>query len=114
MNFQDIIDVIRNILTLFGIVFAAFLFLRNPQTKSETFDAVISQRFEAHEKSQTKEFETFDARLLSLNEKISNLRDNHIHSIDIKLDGYRKEVQEIREAQVRIETILNERLPKKQ
>lgn len=67
------ISLLIQIATLGGIVFGVFLFFRKPQEKSEVVDAVFQERFTQ-----------FDREL-------ANLRDNHIHTIGVKLDDHIKE-----------------------
>jgi len=96
---MDIQDLIYLGITIISSLFALFMFFRKPQEKSEITDAVMDQRFQ------------------SLDKEFANLRDNHLHTIEIKLDahiqnqGVRNE--EFSNGLVKITTILEERLPKK-
>lgn len=114
MEFTEILNLIISILTLFGIVFGVYLYFKKPQIESKEFDLLMQQEFKSHETAQDKEFAAFDTKLLSLKENINNLRDNHIHTLQEKIEYNSKNISEVKESIVRIETILAERLPKKQ
>ncbi len=67
---QETVTLILGILGIGGIVFGIFLFFRKPQEKSETDIAV------------------FGVKLDELDKKFCNLRDNHLHTIEGKIDEH--------------------------
>ncbi len=88
----------QTILTAMGImggIFSVFLYFKNPQTASE--------------KDQIRMW----SYLEKLNADLVNLRDNHIHTIDAKLDGHAKLISNIEIALERLSTIIQERIPRK-
>lgn len=96
MNTPEIIYLIIAIISaLFGVI----MFVRKPQEKSEVNDAVFDERFN------------------SLKEIVVNMRDNHLHTLECKLDKHiEKQIENekiIAEQFTRLATILEERLPKK-
>lgn len=109
MEFTKAINLAISVLTFLGLMYA---FIWKPREKSERTDALIKQAFENHEKAQDKEFDAFETKLVSLKENINNLRDNHIHTLQEKIDNNSKSINEVKQSVVKIETILNERLPK--
>lgn len=94
------LSIAQGFISLITILFVVFLYFKKPQEKSELNDALFSQRIE------------------NLSKEMANLRDNHLHSIEIKLDahiaGQVKNELIVAEHLTRLETILEERLPKKQ
>lgn len=95
---HETLDIIIQVLTLGGIVFAVWLAVRKPQEKSEVNDAVFNERFVALEKM------------------VTNLKDNHIHSLDQKLDGHIASTQmfmlETTRTTSKIETLVEQLLKK--
>ena len=84
---------------LLGLIVIGFMYLRRPQEKTEVTDAV------------------FREQISTMKADFANLRDNHLHTIESKLDTFISN-QEIKntsfsEGITRITTILEERLPKK-
>jgi len=75
------ISIVIQIATLIGIIFGVYLYFRKPQEKSEQNDAVFSVEFKNLEKSFNEKFTQSDREL-------ANLRDNHIHTINEKLDKH--------------------------
>ena len=85
MPFNELLSIIINGATLIAIVFAVFMYIRNPQEKSAQNDAV------------------YDVKLTNLEALFVNLRDNHFHTIESKLDVHI-------ETQTRNDLILCEKL----
>ncbi len=96
---DNMLDNAKSILDIIAVLFVVFLYFKKPQIKSEMFDAVFEEKFK------------------NLNATVVNLRDNHIHTLDSKLDQHIKDNQIASEANIRqmtrIETLLEERLPHK-
>ena len=63
------------IIAVASAVFAVFLFFRKPQEKGEVNDAV------------------FDTKMSALKDLVINLRDNHLHTLECKLDKHIEENQ---------------------
>jgi hypothetical protein len=87
------------ILTLGGIVFAVVKSIKQPQEKSKLNDVL------------------FEERLGTMKDLFINLRDNHIHTLEVKLDKHISDQQlasqENTKRFTRLETLLDERLPRK-
>ena len=102
MTLQEKISIVMQVISLIGILFAVFLYFKKPQEKAETTDAVFKERMDNYD-TTTKE-----AIKLAL---------NHSHTVESKLDSHIKESQTKGEAdarwQGRMETLLEERLPRK-
>jgi hypothetical protein len=84
------IPFILQILTLLGIIWGVYNGINKPQQKGELTDAVFAERFTQ-----------FDREL-------ANLRDNHLHTLGIKLDKHIEDQKEnemlVCEKLARIET----------
>ena len=85
-----------------GMLFAAYKHFKGPAEKTINRLAILEQKFIGEQK---------------IIEQLSNLRDNHLHTIESKLDShitrYEVDQKNTGEQLVRITTILDERLPKK-
>lgn len=95
---QETLTFIIAILSIGAFVFSIFLYFRKPQEKSEINDAV------------------FDVKFKSLESLFVNLRDNHLHTLDVKLDLHIESQQKndmmVCEKLSRIETHLENLLKK--
>lgn len=101
-----------NILFIFGVlgtIFTVYNYFRNPQIKSEKQDALMEQEMSYSARANEERFSTmnkkFDAMLLQSN--------NHIHTVDTKVDKLQTTVAQMGESIVRLSTIIEERIPKK-
>jgi hypothetical protein len=64
------ISLLIQLCTLLGIIFGVFLYFKKPQEKGEIVDAI------------------FETRFTQFDRELANLRDNHIHTIGVKLDAH--------------------------
>lgn len=55
----------------------------------------------------------FGLQLKSLQDQLTNLRDNHIHTIESKIDGVNVEITNLKVELGKLGTIIDERIPKK-
>ena len=74
---QENISIVLQVATLVGIVFAVYLYFRTPQEKGEINDRL------------------FQERLDNMQDLFINLRDNHIHTLETKLDRHIEESQNV-------------------
>lgn len=89
---------VQNVLAALGIcgfIFGAYNYLRNPQIKSDKTDALLVQQ------------------LGILQADLTNLRDNHVHTLDVKLDATNEAIHGLTVKVATLSTIMEERLPKK-
>ena len=95
---------------ILSVLFNILQYIRKPQEKGEQNDAIFSVEFKNLEK-------TFSERFTQTDRDLANLRDNHIHTLEGKLDKHIDDQQksELTMAKTvgRIETLLDERLPRK-
>jgi hypothetical protein len=99
---QETISYLIGITVLVNVGVTVYNSLKKPQQKGETNDAVFGERMGNYEKT------TENSIMLAL---------NHSHTVESKLDAHIKESQAKGETdarwQGRVETLLEERLPKK-
>lgn len=91
---QDLIPYITFVIGIGGLIFTIYNYFRNPQITSDKNDALMEQRIQNIELS------------------IVNLRDNHIRSLDVKLDETNKSVSQVSIEVAKLGTIINERIPR--
>lgn len=91
LNPQNITFVIG----LLGILFTVYNKFTVPQINSDKTDALLMQQ------------------LSDLQTDVINLRDNHIHSLDVKLDLTTESINKINVEVARLSVIIEERIPKK-
>lgn len=92
-----------------GTVFTVYNYFRNPQIKSEKEDALFSQRIKLEKEDYERRFKDLSDRL----DGSYKLAQNHIHTVDTKVDILDKSIQEMGKSIVRLATIIEERIPKK-
>jgi spore coat polysaccharide biosynthesis predicted glycosyltransferase SpsG len=91
----DVITVIGQGITFIGVLFMIYNSFKNPQIKSEKTDALLTQRFDLFQKD------------------FNNLKDNHIHTIDVKLEENGKNITSLVVEVAKLSTIIEERIPHK-
>lgn len=94
MNLYSFIEITIGVLTLFGMIFTVFSYINKPQTTSDKNDALMAQSIN------------------QLQVDFSNLRDNHVHTIDTKLDQTISNVSTLAIHVAQLSTIIDERIPK--
>ena len=92
---------------IFGLVFTIWGKVTTPQVKADKIDALMKQ----HLDFITKEFAD---KFTGFNKELANLRDNHIHTLseDIKITN--KEISNLAILVAKLETKIDERIPRKQ
>lgn len=78
-----------------GAVFGIYSYFRNPQINSEKAESIMA------------------LNIVQLQKDFANLRDNHIHSMDIKIDEQGKAIRDLLIQTTRLSTIIEERIPRK-
>ncbi len=100
------------VLSIMGIIFGVFLYFKNPQTNSEKQDALLAQQVQWEKEANEKRFAELGARIT----ESMTLAQNHIHTVDTKVDGLIGSVNamnlEMTKAITRLETTIHERFPK--
>jgi len=93
---------------MIALLFSVYHYFRNPQIKSEKLDALFEERMENLNKSTDRRFEeinkNFNGLVLQTN--------NHIHTIDVKVDKLQESSERIGKEIIKLSTIIEERIPK--
>lgn len=97
------------VLGIGGIIFSIFSYFKNPQIASDKQDALLAQQVQWGKESVDARFkaiqDSFQALLLQSN--------NHIHTVDTKVDALHGIVGTMGNEITRLATIIEERIPKK-
>jgi hypothetical protein len=96
-------------LGILAIIFSVFNYFKNPQIKADKTDALIQQRVQWTAESTERRFKEMNDNFRSLLLQSNN----HIHTIDTKVDGLAKIVSVMSNEITRLATIIEERIPKK-
>lgn len=80
---------------LLSIVFTVYHYFKNPQIAIERREIGVK------------------GELGLLRQDIQNLKDNHIHTLEAKVDGLTIEMTSIKVQMAQLSTIIDERIPKK-
>lgn len=79
---------------LLTLLLSAYNSIRRPQIKSEVGDGIMSQQIK------------------DLASQLINLRDNHIHTMQVSLDANSTQIVDLRVTVTKLSTIIEERIPK--
>lgn len=97
------------VLGVLGVIFGVFKYFKDPQVQSDKTDALMEQQMKFFIDTTEKRFsstqDSFNALLLQSN--------NHIHTVDTKVDKVHASMEELGRQVVRLGTIIEERIPKK-
>lgn len=115
-----------------SVIFSVYLYFKKPQDKLELDQALIGkdlgdratvlQQKEAEKKAELlaqqvrQEKEANEKKFLELGILLKDsltLAQNHIHTIDTKVDGISVRMNDIEKGLVKLGTIIEERIPKK-
>lgn len=101
------------VLGIMAIIFSIYNYFRNPQIKSEKTDALLNQRVQWEKEASDKKFSDMGLRI----DTAMTTAQNHIHTVDVKVDGLMKDVSlmnvAITKELTRLSTIIEERIPRK-
>lgn len=120
MSYQALTQTILNIIYLLGILFGIYIYFRKPQEKLERDQAVsnknaddkaalLSQQLQWTRDGTDRRFTEMQA---SIKESMT-MAQNHIHTVDVKVDNLTSLVTSLSQDIVRLNTIIDERIPKK-
>lgn len=86
------------IIALGGVVFGVYHFFRNPDLKNREDILSLKTGLDGYKE---------------LNKAVQNLGDNHIHTIEKKVDSALENIAILRENVAQLRTIIDERIPKR-
>ena len=96
-------------LGIFGVVFSIYRYFKDPQVSNEKKDALLRQ-----EVQWTKEGN--DIRFAELQNSFKDLllqSNNHIHTVDVKVDKVVETTARLSNEVTKLATIIEERIPRK-
>ena len=93
--------------SLITLVLQAYNSVIKPQYKSDKDDALLNQQVKDLAKNTADQ-------LLQMSKDFANLRDNHIHTLQIAQDNNSTQITDLRVTVTKLATIIDERIPKKQ
>lgn len=111
---------ILGFLGLIGIIFSVFNYFRNPQEALDKREALnqkdadgkamlLAQQFQQEKEAVERRFSDMGNRL----ESAMTLAQNHIHTVDTKVDGLISDIGRMSNEVTRLTTVIDERIPKK-
>lgn len=126
MKTGEIINIIMSAVTLIGVLFAIWFRVKEPQENLEKKQAindekdknkaekgsfeVLKAQFEIYIENTEKKFCELSGRI----DKNLTLNQNHIHTLDTKIDKVNENMVIVGNNITELKTIINERIPKKQ
>ncbi len=96
-------------MAVMGVIFGIYHSFRNPQISSDKKDALLDQRVQLEREQTEKRFSEFSSRL----DSAFTLAQNHVHTVDTKVDALNVSVAKLSNEVTRLATIIEERIPKK-
>lgn len=99
MSLNEAIAFALSVSALIGVVFAVYKTFREPDIKADKDMALMKQGCEDKHKN-------LDATIAGIHESISFIQNNHLKHIEV-------DIKALQEGQVKLFTILDERLPKR-
>ena len=120
MDIPQSISIIGGILAIEAVIFGIYLYFKNPQDALDKREAlnqkdtegtakVLTQQVEWEKSANAKRFEEIQ---LLVRDSIT-MAQNHIHSIDVKVDDLNKVVGGLSNEVTKLSTIISERTPRK-
>lgn len=97
------------VLGLIAIMFSVYSYFRTPQVDSEKKDALLAQQVQWEKESTAARFEEMTKMIGAT----TTMAQNHIHTVDTKVDALIGTVNALSNSVTRLETVINERIPRK-
>lgn len=97
------------VLGVLGVIFTVFRYFKEPQTEEEKKAALLALQVNLQNESVNNRFKEIQDNFFSLLKQ----NQNHIHTVDTKVDVLSHTVESLAKDIVRLSTIIEERIPKK-
>jgi len=94
---------------MLSIIFTVYHYFKNPQIKGEKVDALFDQRMKFVQESNDRRFTEVHEEIKA----VTATNQNHLHTVDKKMDALTKTVEQMGKDIVKLSTIIDERIPKK-
>jgi len=92
-----------------GVAFTIYRTLQNPQIASDKKDALLAQRFDLQQAATERRFKDIQANFATLETQSQN----HIQTVDTKVEVLTETVARMRNEIVKLQIIIEERIPKR-
>lgn len=120
LDLLDKVSLTMSAITFIGIIFMVYNNFHKPQEKLEKDQALDEQRLESkanilaqqvqwEKEANEKKFSEMGVNL----KEVMTLTQNHIHTLDTKIDALKVIIEQMGREIVKLNTIINERIPKK-
>ncbi len=96
---KDWLSIISSVVMLIGMIFLIYKTFRDPDIKTESDLGIMKE-------GCTLRHQAIDKDIKQINNNLAFLRENHINHIEA-------DIKKLNEGQIRLFTMLDERLPKK-
>lgn len=94
---------------MISLLFVVYHYFKNPQIDIEKKDALMQQQIKITAEITDTKFKELQANFLQLLAQ----NQNHIHTLDTKVDALTERIASNNKELVRLSTIIDERIPKK-
>lgn len=105
----ELLNYILAIIALISVLFTVWNKIKSPQMDSEKQDALLAQKVQWEREANEKKFADFGRRL----EDAFLMASNHTNTVDTKVDKLVEIVTVMNSEIVKLSTIIEERIPKK-
>lgn len=96
-------------LGILGTIFGVYHYFKNPQIEEEKKAGLLAQQVQWEREQTSTRFSEMNTSL----KDATALAQNHIHTVDVKVDKLAESINLMRNEVVRLATIIEERMPKK-
>jgi len=107
-----IVGIVWWIVGLIGIIFTIRAKIQKPQIRSDKVEALLNAQNDVLKVEIADLKKTICDNKTGQEKEMQNLKDNHIHSLDLKIDETNKNVNSLTLKVTELATIINERIPK--
>lgn len=94
---------------ILGVIFTIYNYFKNPQIKGEKIDALFDQRMKFLQESNDRRFAEIHDEIRA----ITATNQNHLHTIDTKVEALAENVRCMGLDVAKLGTIIEERIPRK-
>lgn len=95
------------VIGIIGTIFGIYLYFRTPQEETETKAALLKQQVDITNDDNSRKFIELGSRI----DSAMTLAQNHIHTVDTKVDNLTAVINGLSNEVTRLATIIDERVP---
>lgn len=97
------------IIGVVGVVFTVFNYFKDPQISEEKKSALLASQFQWTKESNESRFSDLQSNF----QQLLLQSNNHIHTVDVKVEALAAVITSMGNEITRLSTIIDERIPKK-